>query len=73
MKTRDRDWMDWLHEQRRAAEADRRRRGLSGADYLRECAREAARVKDELASRRQLTVSDKPATQPARKRRSRKP
>jgi transcriptional regulator with XRE-family HTH domain len=38
------------------------------ADNLRECAREAARVRDELASRRQLTVSDKPATKPHRLR-----
>ena len=72
MKTDVPDFLDWLHDQRRAAEADRKRRGLSGADYLRECAREAARVRDELASRRQLTVSDKPASKPPR-RRTRKP
>ncbi len=72
MKNEDMGFLDWLHDQRRAAEADRKRRGLSGADYLRECAREAARVRDELASRRQLTVSDKPATKPSRPR-SRKP
>ena len=68
MKNEDMGFLDWLHDLRRAAEADRKRRGLSGADYLRECAREAARVRDELASRRQLTVSDKPATQPPRRR-----
>ena len=61
MKTEDSDFLDWLHDQRRAAEADRRRRGLSGADYLRECAREAARVREELAVRRQLTARDKRA------------
>jgi hypothetical protein len=59
MKTEEPDFLDWLHEQRRAAEADRKRRGLSGADYLRECAREAAMVRDELAIRRQLTARDK--------------
>ncbi len=68
MKNEDGSFLDWLHEQRRAAEADRKRRGLSGADYLRECAREAARVRGELASRRQLTVSDQPATKPPRRR-----
>jgi hypothetical protein len=72
MKNEDGGFLDWLHEQRRAAEADRKRRGLSGADYLRECAREAARVRGELASRRQLTVSDKPAMKPHRPR-TRKP
>ncbi len=72
MKIDGLDWMERLHDQRRAAEADRKRRGLSGADYLRECAREAARVRGELATRRQVTVSDKPATKPSRHR-SRKP
>jgi len=59
MKTDSPDFLDWLHEQRRAAEADRKRRGLSGADYLRECTREAAQVRDELATRRQVTARDK--------------
>ena len=68
MKIDGLDWMERLHDQRRAAEADRKRRGLSGADYLRECAREAARVRGELATRRQVTVSDKPATKPPRHR-----
>ena len=72
MKNEDVDFLEWLHDQRRAAEADRKRRGLSGADYLRECAREAARVRGELAARRQVTVSDIPATKPSRRRR-RKP
>jgi hypothetical protein len=69
MKIDGLDWMDWLHDQRRAAEADRKRRGLSGEDYLRECAREAARVRAELATRRQVTVCDIPATKPSRSRR----
>ncbi len=59
MKNEDVSFLDWLHDQRRKAEADRKRRGLSGADYLRECAREAARVREELAARRQLTARDK--------------
>jgi len=61
METEELDFMDWLHDQRRQAEADRKRRGLSGADYLRECAREAARVRDEMAAQVQLVVRDKPA------------
>jgi len=61
MKTDERDFLDWLHEQRRAAEADRKRRGLSGADYLRECAREAAQVREELAARRQMTAGENQA------------
>ena len=71
MKNDDVDFLEWLHDQRRAAEADRKRRGLSGADYLRECAREAARVRRERATRRQVSVSDKPATKPARSRKCR--
>ncbi len=67
MKIDGLEWMDGLHDERRAAEADRKRRGLSGADYLRECAREAARIRDELATRRQLTASDKPAKSPRRR------
>ncbi len=59
MKHEEGDFMDWLHEQRRAAEADRKRRGLSGADYLRECAREAVRVREEIAARKQFIVRDK--------------
>jgi hypothetical protein len=66
MKTEDLDFLDWLHDQRRTAEVDRKRRGLSGADYLRECAREAARVREDLAARRQVTVLDKPTTKPPR-------
>jgi len=60
MKNENVSFLDWLHDQRRKAEADRKRRGLSGADYLRECAREAARVREELAAHRQLTARDKP-------------
>ncbi len=60
MKNEDVSFLDWLHDQRRKAEADRKLRGLSGADYLRECAREAARIREELAARRQLTARDKP-------------
>jgi hypothetical protein len=67
MKTDDLDFMDWLHDQRRKAEADRRRRGLSGADYLRECVREAERVRDEMAAQGPLVVRDAPATKPRRK------
>jgi len=53
------DFLLWLHDQRREAEADRKRRGLSGADYLRECVREAARIREELAASRQFVVRDK--------------
>jgi hypothetical protein len=60
MKTEDMDFMDWLHDQRREAEADRKRRGLSGADYLRECAREAARVREEMAAQNPPVARDQP-------------
>lgn len=60
MKNEDVSFLDWLHDQRRKAEDDRKLRGLSGADYLRECAREAAQVREEHAARRQLAVRDKP-------------
>jgi hypothetical protein len=66
MKTEDADFLDWLHDERREAEADRKRRGISGADYLRECAREAARVRDELGAQ-PFVVRDKPADPKDRK------
>jgi hypothetical protein len=36
MKIDGLDWIDWLHRQRERSEAERKRRGISGADWLRE-------------------------------------
>ena len=41
MKSEQMDFVDWLHKIRREAAADRRRRGLSGTEWLRETRREA--------------------------------
>jgi hypothetical protein len=30
------DWMEWLHKKREESESERRRRGISGADWLKE-------------------------------------
>ena len=33
MKIDGLDWIDWLHRQRERSEAERKRRGISGADW----------------------------------------
>jgi hypothetical protein len=44
MKSEQMDFVDWLHKIRREAAADRRRRGISGTEWLRETRREAELV-----------------------------
>ena len=52
MKSERVDFMDWLHKIRREAAADRRRRGISGTEWLRETRREAEAVLDRYRRRR---------------------
>jgi len=35
MKIEGLDWLDWLHKIRAESEAERKRRGLTGAEWLR--------------------------------------
>jgi len=44
MKSEQMDFVDWLHKIRREAAAERRRRGISGTEWLCETRREAELV-----------------------------
>lgn len=59
MKINTTDFLDWLHKERKAAEAKRKRRGQTGADYLRNCAAESKRIRERLAERRHPTARDR--------------
>jgi hypothetical protein len=50
MKIDGLDWMDWLHKVRRDSEAERKRLGLSGEEWLRRKDERAAEVRREIAS-----------------------
>ncbi len=72
MKIDGLDWIDWLHSQRERSEAERRRRGIGGAEWLKEIRARAETYVRERASRETPVARDKPATKPPR-RRTRKP
>lgn len=57
------EFLDWLHELRRKTEQERKRRGLTHAQQLRETAVEARRIMAETDARRDLAVHDKPRKQ----------
>lgn len=57
------EFLDWLHEHRRKTEQERKRRGLTHAEQLRETAVEARRVMAEVNDRRAVVVRDKPRKQ----------
>ena len=44
MKTEETDFLVWLHKIREEAEAERKQRGLTGAEWLREVSRESKRI-----------------------------
>jgi len=50
MKIDGLDWMDWLHKIRRESEAERKRLGLSGEEWLQHKDKRAAEVRREIAS-----------------------
>ena len=50
MKIDGLDWMDWLHKIHRDSEAERKRLGLSGEEWLRRKDERAAEVRREIAS-----------------------
>ncbi|MBM3313689.1 hypothetical protein FJY70_03740 [candidate division WOR-3 bacterium] len=58
MKIDDLDWMDWLHKIRRESEAERKRLGLSGEEWLRRKDERAAEVRREIASLAAPAVRD---------------
>ncbi len=48
MKIDGMDWMDWLHKMRAESEAERKRLGISGVEWLRMAAQEAEEIRREL-------------------------
>ena len=49
MKIDGLDWMDWLHKVRRESEEERKRLGLSGAEWLRQSRIRAEAIMAEMA------------------------
>jgi hypothetical protein len=60
MKIDGLDWMDWLHRQRERSEAERKRRGISGAEWLREIRARAETYVRERAGHDTPVARDKP-------------
>ena len=60
MKIDGLDWIDWLHRQRERSEAERKRRGISGADWLREIRDQAEAYLRERPRHDAPVVRDKP-------------
>ena len=60
MKIDGQDWIDWLHRKREESEKERKRRGLSGAEWLKEIRAQAEAFLDERASRDSTIARDAP-------------
>jgi len=60
MKIDGLDWIDWLHRQRESSEAERKRRGISGADWLREIRAQAEAYLRERPRHDAPVARDKP-------------
>ena len=60
MKIDGMDWMDWLHKIRRDSEAERKRLGLSGEEWLRRKDERAVEIRKEIASLDVPAVRDTP-------------
>ena len=66
MKIEGMDWMDWLHKARRESEAERKRLGLSGEEWLRRIEERAKEIRKEITALNAPVARDKPATRPPR-------
>jgi hypothetical protein len=58
MKIDGLEWMDWLHKTRQEMEDERRCRGQSEVEWLREAGARARAIKQELAGREASVVRD---------------
>jgi hypothetical protein len=54
------DWMDWLHKKREESENERKRRGISGAEWLKDIRARAEAYMEDRASRNSTVARDKP-------------
>ena len=59
MKIDGLDWMDWLHKTRQKMEDERKRRGQSEVEWLREARARAEVMKRELAREDTPVVRDR--------------
>jgi hypothetical protein len=59
MKVDGLDWIDWLHKAREKSERERIRRGISGAEWLKEIRTRAEAFKRERASHEASVVHDR--------------
>jgi hypothetical protein len=61
MKIDGLDWMEWLHKKREESENERKRRGLSGAEWLKEIRTRAEAYMKERASQDSTVARDRRA------------
>ncbi len=61
MKIDGLDWIDWLHKKREESELERKRRGISGADWLKEIRARAEAFLEDRAHRDSAVVRDRKA------------
>ncbi|MBM3331260.1 hypothetical protein FJY68_05320 [candidate division WOR-3 bacterium] len=59
MKVEGMDWMDWLHKVREESEKERIRRGIGGAEWLKQIRARAEAFKRERAGRDTPAVHDR--------------
>jgi hypothetical protein len=59
MKIDGLEWMDWLHKTSQKMEDERKRRGQSEEEWLRETAARARAIKQELARREPSVARDR--------------
>jgi hypothetical protein len=65
MKIDGLDWMEWLHKKREESENERKRRGISGAEWLKEIRARAEAYMKERTHRDSAVARDRPATKRA--------
>jgi hypothetical protein len=54
------EFLDWLHRIRRESAAERKRRGISGVEWLKQVEERAAAVEKEIAELAAPIARDKP-------------
>jgi hypothetical protein len=59
MKSDGPDWMDWLHKTRQEMEEERKRRGISEADWLRELRARAEKFSSDRAGQNPPLARDR--------------
>jgi len=67
MKIDGLDWIDWLHKKREESESERKRRGISGADWLKEIRARAEAFMEERTGQDSAVVRDRNADRPQTK------